>query len=72
MAHSPFNTLSRLSTAKRQDLLFHSLPALERGARVTDVALDCGYESLSAFIAAFRKLFDASPGEFFGARRDPT
>ena len=52
--------------------LLGALPALERGARVTDVALDCGYESLSAFIAAFRKLFDASPGEFFGARRDPT
>jgi len=30
MAHSPFDTLSRLCTAKRQDLLFHSLPALER------------------------------------------
>ena len=30
MAHSPFDTLSHLATAKHQDLLFHSLPALER------------------------------------------
>ncbi|MFM9927778.1 helix-turn-helix transcriptional regulator [Variovorax sp. H27-G14] len=45
--------------------LLGALPGLERGERVTDVALDCGYESLSAFIAAFRKLFSATPGEFF-------
>lgn len=45
--------------------LLSALPRLERGERVTDVALDCGYESLSAFIAAFSKLFGATPGEFF-------
>lgn len=57
--------------AWRQRLrLLSALPALERGERVTDVALGCGYESLSAFIAAFREQFGATPGEFFrGARR---
>lgn len=45
--------------------LLSALPRLERGERVTDVALDCGYESLSAFIAAFSRLFGATPGEFF-------
>ncbi|WP_339532948.1 helix-turn-helix transcriptional regulator [Pseudomonas mucidolens] len=52
--------------AWRQRLrLLGALPALERGERVTDVALGCGYESISAFIAAFRQQFDATPGEFF-------
>lgn len=49
--------------------LLSALPRLERGERVTDVALDCGYESLSAFIAAFSKLFGTTPGEFFSASR---
>ena len=44
--------------------LLNALPALERGERVTDVALACGYESLSAFIAAFRSQLGLSPGEF--------
>jgi AraC-like DNA-binding protein len=37
---------------------------LERGERVTDVALACGYESMSAFVAAFREQMGATPGEF--------
>lgn len=45
--------------------LLSALPALERGERVTDVALACGYDSLSAFISAFSKLFHATPREFF-------
>jgi AraC-like DNA-binding protein len=32
---------------------------------VTDVALACGYESMSAFVAAFRDLMGQTPGEFF-------
>lgn len=65
-------TLSRLflketgmtfRTWRQRMRLASALPALERGERVTDVALACGYESLSAFIAAFGKLFGMSPGE---------
>jgi AraC-like DNA-binding protein len=56
--------------AWRQRLrLFSALPMLERGERVTDVALACGYDSLSAFIAAFREQFSQTPGELF---RHPT
>ena len=44
--------------------LLASLPMLERGMRVTDVALECGYESLSAFIAAFRNLLGCTPREY--------
>ncbi len=42
-----------------------ALPMLERGERVTDVALACGYDSTSAFIAVFREQLGATPGEFF-------
>ncbi|WP_437879819.1 AraC family transcriptional regulator [Pseudomonas sp. LRF_L74] len=53
--------------AWRQRLrLLAALPLLERGERVTDVALACGYDSTSAFIAAFRQQFECTPGEFFG------
>lgn len=52
--------------AWRQRLrLFSALPMLEQGERVTDVALACGYDSLSAFIAAFGDHFGQTPGEFF-------
>lgn len=45
--------------------LFSALPMLERGERVTDVALACGYQSMSAFVAAFREQMGATPREFF-------
>ncbi len=47
--------------------LLAALPLLERGVRITDVALACGYDSMSAFIAAFREQMGATPGEFFAA-----
>jgi len=52
--------------AWRQRLrLLGALTPLEQGERVTDVALACGYDSTSAFIAAFRQQFEQTPGEFF-------
>ena len=42
-----------------------ALPMLERGDRVTDVAVACGYDSMPAFIAAFRLFTGVTPGEFF-------
>ncbi|UVE17869.1 helix-turn-helix transcriptional regulator [Pseudomonas sp. LS44] len=54
--------------AWRQRLrLLGALQPLEQGQRVTDVALACGYDSTSAFIAAFRQQFGCTPGEFFRA-----
>ena len=44
--------------------LLQALPLLERGDSVTDVALACGYESTSAFIASFRQFFGRTPGSF--------
>jgi AraC-like DNA-binding protein len=46
--------------------LLMSISGLERGRSVTAVALDSGYDSVSAFIAAFRRLFGKTPGDFFG------
>jgi len=48
---------------RRRLRLLKSLNGLEAGDSVTSVALDCGYTSTSAFIAAFRKEFGASPRE---------
>lgn len=48
--------------------LLSSMMMLERGDRITDVALACGYHSMSAFIAAFRAQFGATPREVFQQR----
>ena len=70
-------TLSRLFVQQtgltfrlwRQRLrLLSALPLLEQKHSVTEVALPCGYESTSAFIAAFGEHFGSTPGEFFKAR----
>lgn len=45
--------------------LLLALTALERGERVTRVALDAGYASPSAFIAAFRRNFGITPTGMF-------
>ncbi|MFT0869752.1 AraC family transcriptional regulator [Pseudomonas sp. CAM1A] len=43
--------------------LLTSLALLEAGESVTQAALGCGYDSTSAYIAAFKQLFGATPGE---------
>ncbi|KPA92660.1 MULTISPECIES: AraC family transcriptional regulator [Pseudomonas] len=45
--------------------LLSSLGALEEGDSVTRAALSCGYDSTSAYIAAFKGLFGYTPGELF-------
>lgn len=45
--------------------LLAALNALEEGDSVTTTALACGYDSTSAFIAAFKGLFGVTPGELF-------
>ena len=45
--------------------LLLSLSGLEKGDSVATVALEAGYDSSSAFIAAFKKHFGRTPGEFF-------
>jgi AraC-like DNA-binding protein len=41
------------------------LESLAGGAAVKSVAAHSGYKTASAFIAAFRKLFGTTPGNYF-------
>lgn len=44
--------------------LLAALEMLSAGQAVTTVALDLGYENISAFIAAFKKTFGTTPGRY--------
>lgn len=66
-------TLSRLfsrqtglsfSQWRQQARLIHALGHLLQGEAVAQVAGRCGYENVSAFIAAFRSRFALTPGQF--------
>ena len=46
---------------RRRVRLFHALHLLEAGGSVTEVALEVGYDSTSAFCQAFRRQFGHSP-----------
>lgn len=45
--------------------LLHALVALADGAPVTAIAFDAGYDSPSAFIAAFKREFGTTPARYF-------
>jgi AraC-like DNA-binding protein len=50
----------------RQQLrLGHAMRLLAAGEPVTNVALEIGYDSTSAFISAFRLTFGKTPGQYF-------
>ncbi|EIV3811202.1 MULTISPECIES: helix-turn-helix domain-containing protein [Klebsiella] len=44
--------------------LLRSLELLAAGKPVTAIALDLGYDNVSAFIALFRRIFGTTPGRF--------
>ena len=46
---------------RRQARLLHSISALAQGKAVTEAAFDAGYSSVSAYIAAFKRTFGATP-----------
>ncbi|MNR28434.1 HTH-type transcriptional repressor of iron protein A [compost metagenome] len=52
-------------TWRQRMRLLSSLNMLEEGCSVTEVALSYGYDSTSAFIAAFKRLLGFTPGELF-------
>jgi AraC-like DNA-binding protein len=45
--------------------LLHALVALAAGEPVTRVAFEAGYDSPSAFIAAFKRAFGTTPARYF-------
>lgn len=67
-------TLARLFAAqtglsfrayRQRARLLRALVELARGAAVTTVAIDLGYDSPSAFIAAFKRTFGVTPSRYF-------
>lgn len=50
---------------RQQARLMTALEQLAGGAKIVDVALDCGYDSPSAFSAMFRRHFGVAPSTFF-------
>ncbi len=48
--------------------LQHAVRRLAEGMKVTEVAGECGYESLSAFVTMFRRSFGVTPGKYLRAR----
>ncbi|WP_026792496.1 AraC family transcriptional regulator [Pleomorphomonas oryzae] len=53
------------SAWRRRVMLLRSLEMLAEGNPVTTVALDLGYETVSAFIEAFQAQFGTTPGRYF-------
>lgn len=62
-----------LSVWRRQATLLAALPLLARGASVTEVALDLGYESAPAFTTMFRRMLGVAPRTYLrqGGRGRP-
>jgi AraC-like DNA-binding protein len=50
---------------RRQLRLAHALTRLAAGGSVTEVALDAGYTSVSAFVSIFRRTFGETPGRLY-------
>ncbi|SMC16493.1 AraC-type DNA-binding protein [Andreprevotia lacus DSM 23236] len=50
---------------RQQARLLLALEKLACGMKIVDVALDCGYDSPSAFTAMFRRHFGVAPSAFF-------
>lgn len=52
-----------LSRWRNQVIMVHAIQLLASDSTVTQVAIDLGFESASAFIFSFRKYFGVSPGQ---------
>ena len=53
---------------RQQARVIRSLEPLSRGEAVNQIAGDCGYDNVSAYIAAFRQRFGTTPGVYFVQR----
>ncbi|MBP7816449.1 MAG: helix-turn-helix transcriptional regulator [Phenylobacterium sp.] len=60
----PRETGLSLEAWRRKARMIHAVAALCAGSSVTGAALDCGYDSPSAFITAFRRQFGVTPGRY--------
>jgi AraC-like DNA-binding protein len=57
---------------RQQARLLHAMRLLARGEAVTSTALEVGYESTSAFIAAFTQVLGTTPGRYYRAHKSPS
>lgn len=55
---------------RQQARLLHAMRLLARGEPVTSIALEVGYQSSSAFIAAFSSALGATPGRYYRAHEE--
>ncbi len=60
----PAETGLTLEAWRQKARLIAAVAALSGGAAVSVVAADCGYDSPSAFIAAFKRQFGVTPGRY--------
>ena len=60
----PMETGLTLECWRQKARLIHGAARLIEGSSVTTAALDSGYDSVSAFIAAFRVGYGVTPGRF--------
>ncbi|OJF94002.1 AraC family transcriptional regulator [Pararhizobium antarcticum] len=76
MSRRSFTRLFRAETGvsfvtwRQQACIFASLPRLAEGETVTNVALDAGYENISAFTTMFRRMLGHSPSLYLKGRAD--
>jgi AraC-like DNA-binding protein len=63
----PAETGLTLEAWRQKARLIAAVAALSAGAPVAVTALDCGYESPSAFISAFKRQFGVTPGRYRAA-----
>jgi AraC-like DNA-binding protein len=61
----PHETGFTIEAWRQKARLLHAIGGLSAGANVTEAALDCGYQSVAAFIAAFVRQFGVTPGRYF-------
>ena len=52
--------------------LLHAVRLLALGESVTAAALEVGYDSTSAFIAAFKTVLGTTPGQYYADSRNQT
>jgi AraC-like DNA-binding protein len=62
----PAETGLTLAAWRQKARLIAAVGQLSGGASVTTTALDCGYDSPSAFITAFKRQFGVTPGRYRG------
>lgn len=64
----PRETGLTIEAWRQKARLLKAIDGLSSGSSVTDAALDCGYQSVTAFIAAFAGQFGITPGRYIARK----